>query len=88
MNNKPKMQDSVVFISLISIEASIASAKELDDVFTSLKTSFSDQTDFVGILTKVFATLNTPDNKHLKTFYLIIPALTINYIEKMLIVKD
>ena len=40
------------------------------------------------MLVKVFEAVRSPENKHLDIFYLTIPALTINYVEKMLIAKD
>ena len=40
------------------------------------------------MLVKVFSQINSPENKHLKLFYLIIPSLSINYVENMMISKE
>ena len=40
------------------------------------------------MLVKVFESIRSPENKHLNRFHLIVPALTINYIEKMIMAKE
>jgi hypothetical protein len=40
------------------------------------------------MLVKVFEKIRGGDNKHLKVFYLIIPALTINFVDNMLMAKE
>ncbi len=40
------------------------------------------------ILVKVFAKINSPENKHLKLFYLIVPTLALNYVESVSIAKE
>ena len=42
----------------------------------------------MNILVKGFSKIASKENKHLKLFYLIIPSLTINYIENMSIGKE
>lgn len=40
------------------------------------------------MMVKVFDKIKNADNKHLDLFYLIIPTLTLNFVENMLIVKE
>ena len=40
------------------------------------------------MMVKVFEKVRGEQNKHLKLFYLIVPVLTINFVENMLIVKE
>ena len=63
------------------------SAEELDDIFKYLKTSFSDRSDYLKILVKAFRSV-LKDHTHLNLFWLIIPVLTLNYVENMLLGKD
>jgi WASH complex subunit 7 len=61
---------------------------ELDDIFASLRKSFSTRTDYLKTLVKVLKGINTAENKHLNLFYLIIPVLTINYVINLLRAKE
>lgn len=70
------------------IDSTTSAAEDLDEVFNMLKNNFSDSTDYIKIMVKVFSTINNKENKHLRLFYMIIPALTINYIENMLMSKE
>ena len=60
----------------------------MDDIFKSLEDRFSDKIDYLNLMVKAFSKIATKENKHLKTFYLIIPALSINYIEYVARGKD
>jgi WASH complex subunit 7 len=71
-------------LSQVSVEA----CQELDDIFKSMEDSFTDRTDYLSVLVKSFRKIASKENKHLKQFYLIVPALTINYVENTLIGKE
>ena len=65
-----------------------AAAKNLDQVLTDLCANFSEGTEYFSILVKIFQpVLNQESQAHLKNFYAIVPALTLNYVEKMLMHK-
>lgn len=53
-----------------------------------LKSNFSEKSDYLRMLVKVFEKVRGGDNKHMRLFHLIIPALTINFVENMLIAKE
>ena len=63
-------------------------AEELDDTFSFLRNSFSERTDYLNILVKVFSQILTKDNKHLEFFYLLVPSLTVNFVENIILAKD
>lgn len=86
-NNQPKMLNLVV-LNNIYIDASIATAKELEEILSNLRNSFSDRIDYLKMLLTAFEGVRSPDNAHLNNFYMILPPLVINFIEKMLIAKD
>lgn len=66
-----------------------AAAKNLDQVLTDLCANFSEGTEYFSILVKIFQpVLNQDSQAHLKNFYAIVPALTLNYVEKMLMHKE
>lgn len=55
----------------------------------SLTSNFSHGTDYFKLLVNVFApAFRNEDNMHLKTFYIIVPPLTVNFVEHMLLGKD
>ncbi|CAM6083172.1 unnamed protein product [Calypogeia fissa] len=71
----------------ISAEA-VSAAKILDQALESQKMSV-DRMDYFSILTSVFSQeLRSTDNLHLKDFFLIVPALTLNAVEAILQSKD
>jgi WASH complex subunit 7 len=70
------------------LEMTTNAGTELDDIFKVLKNNFSDSTDYIKMLVKVFSQINNQENKHLRLFYLILPSLTINYVENMMISKE
>jgi WASH complex subunit 7 len=47
----------------------------------SLEERFSDKIDYLNLMVKAFSKLVTKENKHLKLFYHIVPALSINCVE-------
>mgnify|MGYP001807992096 CR=1 FL=1 len=66
----------------------MSSAKELEEIFNHYKSGFSEKIDYLKLLLKAFSGIKSPENDHLSLFYLIVPTLTLNFIEKMLISKD
>jgi len=61
----------------------------LDNIIASLTKNFTEDTEYFSILVKTFqGVLNNSEAKHLKYFYLIIPAATISFIENILVAKD
>jgi len=70
-------------------ESTNTAANKLDEVIKSLKANFSERTDYLRLLVKVFeGMIEGQDNNHLQLFYLFLPSLTLNYIEANLIAKD
>jgi len=68
---------------------SCGAANQLDDVIKTLKVSFSQRTDYLRILAKAFdGMLAGQETKHLRMFYFLIPALTLNYVEAMVNAKE
>ena len=44
---------------------------------------------YFQLLEQVFATqMRDPKNKHLETFFILVPSLTINFVEHLLAAKD
>jgi WASH complex subunit 7 len=67
----------------------ISSAKSLYSVLTNLRKKFAEGSDYFKLLEKVFTVeMNKDENNHLKNFYLIVPALTMNYVENIIIAKE
>lgn len=65
---------------------SVEIATSLDDLIESFASSFSSESDFVEMLITVFAKefRNYDKFSHLRNFFIIIPPLTINYVEHIL----
>lgn len=67
----------------------LMAAQNLDTVLSCLNRNFSEATDYFKLLVSVFSsTLRDPKNIHLKNFFVILPALTISYVEHMIISKE
>ena len=61
----------------------------MDNVIKDLKENFSEKSDYLRVLVKTFeGVIKGPENKHLQLFYIILPSLTINYIEASLVAKE
>lgn len=70
-------------------EESIAAAKNLDSVISNLSRNFSENNDYFSILVQIFReVMINAEQKHLETFYQILPALTINFVETSVQAKD
>ncbi|KAK7070235.1 WASH complex subunit 4, partial [Halocaridina rubra] len=89
----PDLQDVISLVQLcdeskISPET-MSAAQNLDAVINNLTRNFQQDTDYFKLLVDVFApALQDSKNNHLKNFYLIIPPLTINFIEHSIAAKD
>ena len=70
-------------------DATKAASQSLDDIMESLTKNFSADTEYFKILVDTFqGVLNNSEATHLKMFFMIIPTLTINFVESMLTAKD
>lgn len=65
------------------------SAENLDENIEGLMLNFTKGTEYFKLLVDVFAPVfRNPKNIHLKNFYVIVPPLTLNYIEHIILSKD
>jgi len=70
-------------------DETLVAAKNLDEITSSLVKNFSESTDYFKILVNAFADeFRTNKNMHLRNFYIILPSLTLNYIEFMIGSKE
>ncbi|XP_076057621.1 strumpellin and WASH-interacting protein [Oratosquilla oratoria] len=89
----PDLEDIASFTQLCE-EAPVCSetkkaAENLDEVINNITKSFNQDMDYFKLLVDVFAPpLRDTKNSHLRNFFLIIPPLTINYIEHSITAKD
>ncbi len=61
----------------------------MDSEIGSLSKNFAEGTDYFRMLVSVFSPqFRDPQNVHLKTFHLTVPALTINFVENIFSAKD
>jgi len=64
-------------------------AANLDSAISDLTHKFAEGTDFFKLLVDVFSQqLCGTEQSHLRNFFIIVPPLTINFVEHMLTVKD
>ncbi|ROT68592.1 putative WASH complex subunit 7-like [Penaeus vannamei] len=89
----PDLQDVVSFVQLCE-DASVSTgttraAENLDAVISNLTRNFNQDTDYFKLLVDVFASeMRDNKNNHLRNFYLIIPPLTVNFVEHIIAAKD
>ncbi|CAH0714323.1 unnamed protein product, partial [Brenthis ino] len=70
-------------------EKTTRSAENLDDNIDCLVSNFIQGTEYFKLLVEVFAPVfRNPKNVHLKNFFIIVPPLTLNFIEHMILSKD
>lgn len=70
-------------------ESTQTAAKNLDTVLDELSASFSEGTEYFQILVKIMAqALLTESHKHLRNFYMIVPPLMLNFVDKMILLKE
>ncbi|CAH2991365.1 unnamed protein product [Chilo suppressalis] len=68
---------------------SVNSSENLDNTVNSLVSNFLQGTEYFKLLVDVFAPVfRNPKNVHLRNFFIIIPPLTLNFIEHMILSKD
>lgn len=67
----------------------IEAAQRLDAVVTSLAKNFSEGSEYFRLLVDVFSpTFRDPSNMHLRNFFVILPPLTLNYVEHAVACKE
>lgn len=70
-------------------EESVKAAANLDDVLSTLMKNFSEGIDYFQVLVQVFQqVMLSKEHPYLKNFYMIIPALCINYVDTIRVSKD
>ena len=89
----PDIEDIPVFASLAIKENLpqdvVEVAETLDATINNLSTSFESSNEYFNILVQVFSNqLNDDKQTHLNNFYLILPALTVSYIEHITTAKE
>lgn len=67
----------------------IQASENLDNNVNGLITNFLQGTEYFKLLVDVFAPVfRNPKNVHLKNFFIIVPPLTLNFVEHMILSKD
>ena len=70
-------------------EETVRAGKNLDDCLSTLIDNFSEGSDYFKVLVNVFqSVLLSAEHDHLKTFFMIVPALCISWVEASLVVSD
>jgi WASH complex subunit 7 len=68
---------------------SVKAAANLDDVLGTLMKNFSEGIDYFQVLVQVFQqVMLSKEHPYLKNFYMMIPALCINYVDNIRVSKD
>ncbi|KAG6462841.1 hypothetical protein O3G_MSEX013499 [Manduca sexta] len=67
----------------------VQSAENLDHNINNLISNFIQGTEYFKLLVDVFAPVfRNPKNVHLRNFFIIVPPLTLNFVEQMILSKD
>ncbi|XP_032515167.2 WASH complex subunit 4 [Danaus plexippus] len=70
-------------------EKTLETAENLDENINGLISNFIQGTEYFKLLVEVFAPVfRNPKNVHLKNFFIIVPPLTLNFVEHMILSKD
>eukprot|EP00057_Strongylocentrotus_purpuratus_P007399 XP_011661873.1 PREDICTED: WASH complex subunit 7 [Strongylocentrotus purpuratus] len=82
----PDLEDIVSFEELVGEEKLspevTQAARNLDNVIGNLTKNFAEGTEYFKMLVDVFSPeFRNPKNMHLRNFYTILPALTLNFVE-------
>ena len=86
-NEAPNFEQLAITESMT--KESIESAKTFDQVLDNVVKNFSDGNNYFQLLVNVFSKqLNDTRQSHLKKFYIIVPPLTINYVEHIIAGKE
>ncbi|XP_035232006.1 WASH complex subunit 4-like, partial [Stegodyphus dumicola] len=89
----PDLDDIICFEDLCKDEklsdATISGAVKLDSVISNLNKNFSEGTEYFKLLVDAFApAFRDPKNGHMKNFFVIVPPLTLNFVEQSISSKD
>ncbi len=89
----PDLEDIVCFEDLCREESLSeecqSSAKQLDQVISNLSKNFAEGTEYFQLLVDVFAPeFRDQKNMHLRNFFVILPTLTLNFVEYMISSKE
>ena len=88
-NNENTMEEKISVEGANMSEQTVEAGKNLDIVISELLKNFTEGTNFNQMLVRAFQdVLLKQEHAYLKNFYMIIPALTINFIETLRISKD
>ncbi|VVC89917.1 unnamed protein product [Leptidea sinapis] len=71
-------------ISIKTKETSVGLDKNIEDLISN----FIQGTEYFKLLVDVFSVNRSPKNSHLKNFFIIVPPLTLNFVEHMILSKD
>jgi WASH complex subunit 7 len=90
----PDLKSSLKFEELVRSEnlseQSINAAKIFDSHLNFLNDQFAGESDYFKILVRVISQVlsQSPNSSHLKNFFVIVPAVSITFVEKMLTQKE
>ena len=89
----PDIEDIPKFAQLAEAESLppevVAVAETLDETLSNLASSFESSNEYFNLLVQVFsAQLSDEKLTHLGNFFMILPALTVNYIEHITTAKE
>ena len=66
----------------------VRSAKNLDETIDTLVKNFGEGSDYLALVNVFQSVLLNKEHEHLRTFYAIVPALCISWVEASLQAKD
>ena len=73
----------------ITTPSTLDAARNLDSVIRNLIAQFTSESNYFSVLVVIFEpVLNSPEQKHLQNFHLILPSLCINYVETLKGMKE
>jgi len=89
----PDLQEIIKFEELVTKEnlspETVEAARNSDRIIGTLARNLKEGTDYFKMLVSVFVkSFRSPQNIHLKNFYIIVPSLTLNFVEHILLSKE
>ncbi|XP_015922482.2 WASH complex subunit 4 [Parasteatoda tepidariorum] len=89
----PDLDDIIEFSDLCKeenlSEETISAASKLDSVISNLSKNFSEGTQYFKLLVDAFGpAFRDPKNGHMRNFFVIVPPLTINFVEESISSKE
>ncbi|CAI8002431.1 WASH complex subunit 4 [Geodia barretti] len=89
----PDLEDIVEFGEMVQKadmpSEAVTASKIFDSVVGNLAKNFAEGTEYFKLLVDVFSPVfRNPKNRHLQNFYMVVPPLTLNYVEYMMVAKD